>query len=185
MQRCVHGKCFRLDAVTLANAGVVFTRGAIGPQPSHIVERPFAGSPRQVTLAGDPQPDLAPSAAGAVYNFFGHGWYRWDFTAAKPVRTRFGGNTSVLGYEQGTWYLGVGPVCARRLLGARAGGAPTPVLTALRAKRVARVPAGDCATLIAVQPTARGVLTSWAFIPTISNTAHIDFDLVGALLRTT
>ena len=44
MPRCVRGRCYRIDAVTLSDSGVVFDRGAIGPQPSLVVRRAFTAA---------------------------------------------------------------------------------------------------------------------------------------------
>src|SRR4051812_28029365 len=41
MPRCGHSGCYRIDAVTLADEGVAFDRGAIGPQPSYVGRRRF------------------------------------------------------------------------------------------------------------------------------------------------
>jgi hypothetical protein len=96
LPRCVSTRCYRIDGVTLADRGVVFTRGAIGPQPSFIVRRAFTDpAPTSVALPGDPQPELATSSAGALYYWFG----RTAGTSAPaslgppasapPTRTRF------------------------------------------------------------------------------------------------
>ena len=104
--RCVSTRCYRIDGVTLADGGVVFTRGAIGPQPSFIVRRGFADpAPTSVAVPRDPQPELAPSSAGALYYDFGRGWFRWDFGTRKPRATRFGvaDQNTILQYEDGHW----------------------------------------------------------------------------------
>jgi hypothetical protein len=44
MPACVGERCYRIDWVTLSDKGVVFDRGAIGPQPSFVVRRRFDGS---------------------------------------------------------------------------------------------------------------------------------------------
>lgn len=84
---CVRGVCYRVDAVTLAQQGVVFVRGAVGPQASFVGRRAFAARrPEFVKIERDPQPDLAPSASGAFYYALDRGWYRWDFGEAQPRR---------------------------------------------------------------------------------------------------
>ena len=85
MSRCRRGRCYRIDSVTLADKGVVFERGAIGPHPSLIVRRGF-GEDRVTTtsVAHDPQPELAASSAGALFYRLQHGWFRWDFGQRRP-----------------------------------------------------------------------------------------------------
>ena len=90
LPRCVGGRCYRIDAVGLADQGVVFVRGAIGPQPSFIVRRGFSDAKAtRLAVPNDPQPDLAPSSVGALYYAFGRGWYRWDFGRPDTRLTRF------------------------------------------------------------------------------------------------
>jgi hypothetical protein len=119
MPVCTNGRCYRIDGVTLARRGVVFARGAIGPQPSFVVRRAFtAARPEQIVLPGDPQPDLAPSSAGALYYRLQRGWYRWDFGKAQPRATPFShpAPTLLIGYEDGRWFLAPRTECRQRLI---------------------------------------------------------------------
>jgi len=114
LPRCVGGRCYRIDAVGLADQGVVFVRGAIGPQPSFIVRRGFSDAKAtRLAVPNDPQPDLAPSSVGALYYAFGRGWYRWDFGRPDTRLTRFRGarQTPVLLNEGDDWFVRVDAQC--------------------------------------------------------------------------
>jgi hypothetical protein len=185
-RRCVQRRCYRIDYVTLGQGGVVFTRGAVGPQPSFVLRRRFRmKAVEAVRLPGDPQPDLARSSAGALYYYFGHGWYRWDFGHPHPTLTRFKGSSQVdiVGFEQGTWYLIGGNRCHPSLRIVRPSGRATTLMSARRAARRAAVPLSDCVLLTSTLISAAGVgvVTAWAFEPNYSINAHVDFGLVGAI----
>lgn len=109
MPRCVRRRCYQIGAVTLAEHGVVFTRTTTGPDDSVLIRRGFSDPrPSEVRIPGDPQPELAPSSAGALNNGVGHGWLRWDFgpgssttdrepsgfTVALPAHDRGAGSSS-------------------------------------------------------------------------------------------
>ena len=77
--RCEAGKCYRIDYVTLAHAGVTFDRRA---QRSR--RRRFAGG----SMAGsNPLPSLATAAGSRsvecrAFDFvLTRGWFRWDFAS--------------------------------------------------------------------------------------------------------
>jgi hypothetical protein len=187
LPRCVRNNCYRIDYVTLAESGIVFTRGAVGPQPSYVIRRRFGAKlVERVRLPGDPQPDLAPSSAGALYYYFGHGWYRWDFKHSRPALTRFKGydQVNIAGLERENWYLVSGTNCRRSLRLIDASGRATTILSARRAARLAAARKGDCAQLTGVQISKARVLTAWTFQPTYAINAHTDFGLVGAIERT-
>src|SRR5205085_1252183 len=44
---------------------------------------------------------------GALYNYYSHGWYRWDFTQSRPKPTGVPGFVSdePLAVEHGTWFF--------------------------------------------------------------------------------
>lgn len=185
LARCVHARCYRVDFVTLADRGVVWTRGAVGPQPSFVMRRRFgAGKAETWELPGDPQPDLAASSAGALFYYYAHGWYRWDFGVASPTLTSFRGSReqSVLAFEHGSWYLRRDVACRPSLLLARSGGKTAALTTAAAAVRLARVPKGDCVQLVDLVLTGRTATTAWTFQPSYAINAHVDFGLTGAVL---
>ena len=94
LPHCSRGHCYRIDAVTLANQGVVFDRATIGGATSQIVRRTF-GAPRSAAITlKDPQPDLRPPASGAFYYYVQRGWFKWDFNAARPVPVSLRGGPS-------------------------------------------------------------------------------------------
>jgi copper transport protein len=96
LSSCVRGVCYRIDAVTLAQQGVVFARDAVGAQASSVGRRAFsAPRPEFVMIEHDPQPDLVPSASGALYYALDRGWYRWDFGDAHPRRAAESTTTSL------------------------------------------------------------------------------------------
>ena len=187
LPRCVAGRCYRIDFVTLADRGVVFSRGAIGPQPSLIVRRAYIDAkPTTVPVPNDPQPDLAPSSEGALYYAYSRGWYRWDFGRRLPRLTQFKGpdQAPILRYERGDWYLRGGKSCrpSVRVLSPKG---PQVVISSPGGKTgLARTPASDCAEMTDLVLTHTDVITAWVFRPPYAITAHNDFGLVGVLLAT-
>jgi copper transport protein len=136
---CVEGSCYRIDGVTLADRGVVFVRGAIGPHASFVVRREFSRSRlEQARIEGDPQPDLVPSATGALYYALNRGWYRWDFGASQPRRVGALGSPSVapIGFDGRRWLLLQHHGCDDELVEGVRPGATTPVATPARIRRV-------------------------------------------------
>ena len=165
LPRCVGGRCYRIDAVGLADQGVVFVRGAIGPQPSFIVRRGFSDAkPTSLAVPNDPQPDLAPSSAGALYYAFGRGWYRWDFGRRDTRLTRFRGarQTPVLLNEGDDWFVRVATPCKGGLQRFRGTGSASTVGTAARVLALAGVPADDCADLLDLELSGDRLVTTWS-----------------------
>jgi hypothetical protein len=174
LPKCEDGRCYRVDAVALADDGVVFTRVATAPDTSLVIRRAFTDRRlTQVRLDGDPQPDLAPSSAGAVYQALGRGWYRWDFGEARPRRVlrALGPERGVLAYERGRWLLQAQRGCSSVVL-AREGRRTTTVATQ-RARH------GLCAELGAATWTGRQLVTAWGLIPPESIEAHEDAGATG------
>jgi hypothetical protein len=177
MPKCVRDRCYRVDAVTLAKDGVVFTRVATSPDTSLVIRRGFAEPrPTQVRLAGDPQPDLAASSEGAVYQALGRGWYRWDFGDRRPHRVLPGldPETGVLAFEGGRWLLQVDRGCSS-------------VVTARERGRTVAVAAehaahGLCVQLGAATWTGRQLLTAWGVVPSESIEAHEDQGATGFVI---
>ena len=177
----------RIDAVTLADDGVVFDRGAIGPHPSLIVRRRLRDAkPTIARLKNDPQPDLAPSSAGAFYFWLQHGWMRWDFGRLHPHPTHLNGlRWWVVGYEHGRLLLRTGTKCRPRLVvrvrGKRTQAVTSPTSTPASPKNFGPL----CALMTGFAWQGRRLLVARAIIPRISLTAANDVGLVGVVTETT
>lgn len=183
LPRCSRGRCYRIDAVTLADNGIVFDRAAIGANRSQIVRRAFgARRATSITLA-DPQPDLRRSARGAFYYYVQHGWYRWDFGARRPVRVPLkGGSTqNVAALEGGRILIITGGRCQQTLTIASADGR-TRRLGGPRAPKIVPTYGGSvCRQLTAVGSSSGKTLIGWSFLPLADLEAHIEEDLVGVI----
>ena len=183
MRRCDRTGCYRIDAVTLADGGVVFDRGAVGPQPSFIVRRRFHDrKPTIVKLPNDPQPDLARSSDGAYYYWLQHGWMRWDFGDARQQATgRQGPHSWVLDNEQGRLLLQTGPQCKPRLV------IQLPTGRALVAAAPSSTPASPknfgplCRAMNAFAWQRPRLLIAWSLIPKISIESHTDVGVVSVV----
>ena len=165
---CEGRRCYRIDAVTLADDGVVFDRGAIGPQPSFVVRRAFsAPRPEAVRLVNDPQPDLVPSSAGALYYALGQGWRRWDFGRRNPTRTPFeiDGPTQPIAYEDGRWFAQEHRGCDSLIVAHLPNARQIVVGSPVTARALAGVGRGFCAKFINLSWTAGRAVTSWAMTP--------------------
>jgi hypothetical protein len=182
MPACGTGRCYRVDSVTLADRGVVFTRVATDPDASRVVRRAFdARRSQRVKIPGDPQPELVPSSAGALYYVLGKGWYRWDFGRARPRRTRFMGDppAPLLAYERGRWFLGTQRGCRAGVIERHRG---RQAVIASPSSLIADVPtphAGLCVQLGALTWTGRQPVTAWGVVPEESEEEHEEQGLVG------
>ena len=181
LPRCVGARCYRIDGVTLAERGVVFVRGAIGSQPSVVVRRAFTDPrPTSLSIPHDPQPDLAPSSAGALYYAFGRGWYRWDFGSSRPRLTRFKGfqQTPVLAYEGGDWFVRVVDGCRAGLRLIRADGGSSVIVSAGQVLALARLAATDCADLLELSLSGTRAVTAWVVRPESADPDEVAAGLV-------
>jgi hypothetical protein len=187
LRRCDRRGCYRIDAVTLADKGVVFDRGAIGQQPSLIVRRRYnEPKPTIARLPNDPQPDLAPSSSGAFYYWLRHGWMRWDFGGKRHPVTGISGTRSwAVSYERGRLLLLVGSRCRPRLVVEPTGGrrieVPAPISTPASPKDFGRL----CRAMTDFSWSGRQLLVAWSVIPDISLRSHTDVGLVSVVMRTT
>jgi hypothetical protein len=183
--RCRHNRCYRIDAVTLADEGVAFDRGAIGMQPSIVVRRRFdQPRPSLFEVAHDPQPDLATSSAGVLFYWLGHGWMRWDFARKRPEPTNVKGSSWVLADEHDRLLLRGGSRCNPRLI----------VQLPRERSFVIRAPASTsaspkgfgplCRLLTGVTWQGSRLLAAWYVIPKLSLQAHADVGLVGVIMAT-
>jgi copper transport protein len=167
---CDRGRCYRIDAVTLADEGVAFDRGAIGPQPSFVVRRAFRAARNDViSIANDPQPDLVPSSAGVVYYAFGRGWYRWDFGQTQPRRASLFASTQPVGYENGTWLLLDHRTCGDTLLAELRSGRRIVIATPAKIRALVGVANDLCATFSSLSWIGNRPLTTWLIAPADSH----------------
>jgi hypothetical protein len=182
MRRCTHGRCYQLEQVTLADDGVVFTRDGSNPDRSLVMRRAFSdGALTAVAIARDPQPDLIPSSAGAIYYVLGRGWYRWDFGQRRPHRTRFRANppAPLLAYEDGHWFLASRRGCDFGVVMLERNGQSRTIISPGRLRRLASPERRVCTVLEGFAWTRRQALTAWALAPKFSIDSHVDFGLVG------
>ena len=182
--RCLRGRCYRIDAVTLADRGVVFDRGAIGPQPSFVIRRGFRDpKPSAVSIPNDPQPDLARSSAGAFYYAFGRGWFRWDFGSRRP---HFTGRTSVqpwiVAFEGGRLLLTSRSGCRTSLSVRVAGGRVLRIAAPSRTASSPKDLGPLCRDLTGFAWSGRKLIAGWALTPKISVDSHTDVGLVGVVV---
>jgi copper transport protein len=179
---CARGRCYRIDRVTLADDGVVFDRGAIGPQPSLVVRRAFSAPRADVMkIEHDPQPDLVPSSAGAIYYALGRGWYRWDFGQAGPRRV-LGPAAAIsqpVGYENGSWAFTRPARCDGTVATGPSPEHPKVAVSAAQVRTAAGVGRGFCVTPVATSGAGRGLMTTWQVTPRGS---HSSDDVTSVVL---
>jgi hypothetical protein len=174
LPNCVERLCYRVDAVTLAQRGVVFDRGAIGSWASFVVRRAFsAPHPELVKVERDPQPDLVPSALGALYYVLDRGWYRWDFGVKQPRRVGAIGAPSLytMAYDGRRWLLRQRRGCDDAVVQAVIPGPITTVASPARARAVAGVETGVCVRIQSITWAGDRPVTTWIVIPRESHSA--------------
>ena len=184
MPRCQGTRCWRIDAVTLADDGVVFTRVASNPDASTVMRRAFTESaPSQVRISGDPQPELVPSSAGALYYVLGRGWYRWDFGRAKPSRTSFRANppAPLVGFEDNRWFVSSRRGCRSGLVAVSRDQRPTTLSSPERLLRIVGSRHGICVQFGGLTWTGSQPLTGWGLLPEEEAEAHETTDLIGVV----
>ena len=183
--RCVSRRCYRIDGVTLADGGVVFTRGAIGEQPSFIVRRGFTDrAPTSVAVPHDPQLELAPSSAGALYYVFGRGWQRWDFGTRKPRATRFGvaDQNTILQYEDGHWLTRRTRGCRETLQVIRPGGRGAVLAASKGVLKLANLKPSGCADIVAFHAIGNRAITAWRFQQPATDKYPVGLNLAGIVV---
>jgi hypothetical protein len=180
LPRCLGGDCYRIDDVTLADEGVVFSRGAVGPQPSVVMRRRFGGPLEETAVPNDPQPDLIPSFAGAYYYAYARGWRRWDFGGTRPraVPGPPAAAGEALALDRKGLLVQGGDTCHPTLV-FRAGGAPE---TFAAPRPQGAKPFGHLCSIVtgfSLQPDR--LVVGWALLPEVSLQSHSDVGLVGFL----
>lgn len=185
LPRCIGGRCYRIDFVTLADDGVAFDRGAVGPQPSFVLRRRFDGPLERVLVANDPQPDLAPSSSGAFYFAYGRGWMRWDFGQRRPSLMRIPGvdRPQVLALDRGRLLLFTGNRCRAKLVLRRPNGTAFVYASPVSSPLATHAFGPLCTGLTGIVLDRRHLTTAWTLIPDASIQAHSDVGLVGLVVR--
>jgi hypothetical protein len=184
LPRCPRQGCYRIDAVTLAEGGIVFDMGAIGPQPSRIVRRTFsAARPASVAVPRDSQPDLVPSSAGALYYWFNHGWYAWDFGDQHPRATTYGAATAapVLRFQDHHFFLTVTkPHCESKVVAQSENGGS---IVLQRSELISRLSRKEgCPRLTGLTLAGRQVIVAWAVGSDEAENNHTDAGLLGLVV---
>jgi hypothetical protein len=184
MRRCTTGGCYRLGGVTVAKDGIVFTRDAVGSQPSIVMRSAFGSNGLQsVVVRHDPQPDLVPSSSGALYYVLSRGWYRWDFGSAAPRPVTFANSPlkQLIRHEGSRWYWLVRQGCGVRLESSR-GGKAAALAVPKRLVHVPRYLGRPCTQLGALTVAGTDVIASWAIAAAIAEDAHDDMGLHGVVV---
>ena len=179
--RCKQGHCYQLEQVTLADRGVVFTRDSTNPDLSWVVRIRFSNRVKtSVQIRHDPQPNLVPSSAGAVYYALGRGWHRWDF-GGQPRGTSFRANppAPLLGYEHGRWFLATRQGCDYGVVVLDRSGHRRVVVSPRRLRALVPSRSRLCVLLQAFSSVGREPLTAWALVPRASSEEHSDEGLFG------
>jgi len=184
MRRCTTKGCYRLGDVTVAKGGIVFTRDAVGSQPSFVVRSALGGNAIQsLVVRHDPQPDLVPSSSGALYYVLSRGWYRWDFGAAHPRPVAFANSPlkQLIRHEGSRWYWLVRHGCSVRLESTPGGNAAALAVP----RRLARLRPDygpSCTQLGALAWAGTHAVASWAIAARAAESAHSDAGLRGAIV---
>jgi hypothetical protein len=185
MQRCTIAGCFRLGSVTVAKAGIVFTRDAVGNHSSLVVRRGFgAAKVQSVGIRNDPQPDLVPSSSGGLYYVLARGWYRWDFDAARPRPVAFANRhplKELIRHEGSRWYWLVRHGCGVTLE-STPGGKAAALAVPKRQARIAHDLGKACAQLGALAWAGKHAIASWAIAAAVAEQEHEDTGLHGVVV---
>jgi hypothetical protein len=182
--RCKRSRCYRIDRVTVADAGVVFDLGSVGQgYPSLVGRRAWAASaPSLVGVSRDPQPDLVSAAAGALYYHFGHGWMEWPFDAAAPRPTWPHSAHTWLLSDAGPQRLALaGATCAPKATLRAADGRSTPVPSPRSAPGTPTGLGPLCRQVTGLAWSDGKLYLSWSLTPRVSVEAHEDIGVSGVI----
>jgi hypothetical protein len=184
MSRCTTTGCYRLGDVTVAKGGIVFTRDAVGSEPSFVVRTAFgANGVQSVVIRNDPQPDLVTSSSGALYYVLSRGWYRWDFGSASPRPVAFANSPlkQLILHEGSHWYWLVRHGCSVRLASTPGGNAAALAVP----RRLARLGKGlgpSCTQLGGLAWAGTHAIASWAIASNAAEAEHSDAGLRGVVV---
>lgn len=184
MSRCGTTGCYRLDTVTVAKDGIVFTRDAVGAETSQVVRRAFGASKAEtLSIPNDPQPNLVPSSSGALYYVLSRGWYRWDFGSAHPAPVSFANHPlkQLIRHEGSHWYWLVRHGCSVRLE-STTGGKAAALAVPPQMAHVAPDLGQACTQLGALTWAGGYAIASWAIASNKAEETHNDAGLHGVVV---
>jgi hypothetical protein len=184
MPRCTTKGCYRLDEVTVAKRGIVFTRDAVGSQESFVLRRAFGDRTVESTaVQHDPQPDLVPSSSGALYFALFRGWYRWDFGSARPRPVSFANDPSkqLILHEGSHWYWLVRHDCSVRIESNR-GGNGAALNVPVRLASLGPDAGRTCTELCALVFAGPHAIAAWAIASEAAEDDHSDAGLRGVVV---
>jgi copper transport protein len=162
---CVSQPCYRIGSITLAANGVVFDRIAAGSDTSYIIRRAYsAPKPQRTVVKHDPQPDLAPSATGALY-YARQGWYRWDFDQQQPQPvTAFAADSYPIAYDGSRWLLLQRHGCADTIVERPTRGRSHAIASPATAQTVTGVRTGICVRVQNMTLSNTRPITTWSIV---------------------
>jgi len=185
--RCRETRCYRIDRVTVADGGVVFDLGSVGQgYPSLIARRSWTASrPSFARVPNDPQPDLAPSSAGALYYHLGHGWNEWNFGHARPKRVWPHGVRPWVLAREGRRELLIGGSDCERTVGVRSRDHGTVSIAPPRRTQVTPQGFGKvCRQLTGYAWSGGRLLLAWSLPPQASIEAHEEVGVSSVITAT-
>lgn len=181
-ERCRHGRCYRVDRVTVARDGVAFDLGSVGQgYPSLVARRSWDGARTEFTsVPHDPQPDLARSAEGALYYQLRRGWFEWNFGEDRP-RAIAGAGTWLLDAQGGRRLVLRGGSCGAGIGVLESSGRVTPLPTPRSTPASPTQFGALCRQLTGLVWRGRRLLAGWSFTPKVSIQGHTDVGLSGLI----
>jgi len=185
--RCQGPRCYRLDRVTVADDGVVFSLGSVRQgYPSLIGRRRWSATrPSFAPVANDPQPDLVPSSDGALYYQLDRGWHEWNFDDERPRLTSLrGARPWLLASEPDRQLVLAGPPCGTTV-GVRRSDGSTAALPVPKSSPAFPTKFGPlCRQLMGYAWTGDRLFLAWSMTPKISVEAHEDVGISGIVTTT-
>jgi hypothetical protein len=184
MPRCTTKGCYRLDEVTVAKRGIVFTRDAVGSQASFVLRRAWGESKvESIAVQHDPQPNLVPSSSGALYYVLFRGWHRWDFGSARPHPVSFANHPSkqLILHEASHWYWLVRHDCSVRIESSP-GGNGAALNVPARLASLGPHAGRTCTELGALVLAGTHAIAAWAIASEAAEDDHSDAGLRGVVV---
>jgi hypothetical protein len=174
--RCGRDYCFRIDAVSVADDGVVLARGAVGPGFTEIARQRLGDARPEIwRIEGAPQTELLRSSAGALVSIPRQGLVEWRFgtRTRRTVSVVRSSRETVLGYERPFWF--VARDGRRPAVLAVRQAAPAVVAARPRPARSPRV-----VSLAAWAWTGRQVVANWLVRGSGSREEEVEANLIDA-----
>ena len=170
LPNCVGRLCYQSKESRSPNAASSSLAARSG-QTSFVLRRLFSGRRLEsVSIEGDAQPDLVPSANGAFYYVLDRGWYRWDFASSRPSLAA-PGSFRPIAYDGHRWLLIQQDGCDDALVRGPISGPISSVVSAARVRAVAGVQAGVCVRFQGVTFAGGRPVTTWIVVPRASHAA--------------